>query len=955
MASTTSFFDAPGGIKTEGNNQTLTFQRNADGTGTVCWSPVPPSPSTGCGTPSGHYAGGVLVGSTQPIEESEKPRDGVCCYKGDPTFDNASFAGDTLGGARVLWSSNTDKTTGCITVDGLDPTCSAYYFAFFAIDNTCRYNRDGIYSYSLPWAGPKIDCTPAKISVSLNGAETTDILPTSYDPTVNYTVKLTVDEHPLNLILRGTRMRTYEDVVDELNVAWKNVIPAYEGEYPPFYGQIYTDGIKWLQFDGERYFEIFPIISGTDPTVFSEGDLWYNPTTLILQEIIGGVWVPVSGTIIRLNTDPTIPGSGSLWFDGTTVRQFDGTIWLAVDSYSSSTDPALPPELTGNTFWLTGGVFYKWNPSRNCWKGANVLQYGGDINLIANGTLWYNPVETTLAMWNGLDWIPLPATIMIDQPLTGTSGQYWVNPVSRVVSRYNLLTTTWEVQPAIVWHKQPDEFAAGDYFYNTTTETLFVYDGLASVWVDITASLYTTEEDPAKPEEINDGAVWYNTGSNMWFIRSGSQWNGVVVVETATDPRTLTEGFWYNTTTNLWYERVGAAWNPISPRIEGIDPMTPMLGTTWYNGTTLAQWGTDNQWTAIPFATTLVENPIGSRWIDLNGTLHGWTGTDWAIIEPPYVASFNDKGCIVLTTTSCGGESMITIDETSFFDSVLKLIVNRPVLGGDSTTGVPMYAEIGVGTDGSADERRRVIHNLYTRLGAPTINVELTREQMNLAIDKAIEIMRRDSGAGYNRGYFFLDLEPGMQHYILTNKKVGFNKIVDILYLYRPRGSFLNMTFGGGDIYGQQMLQQLYVSGTFDLLSYHMLASYQTVVSKLFATEFQFQWVERTRTLSILRKIPRRERILVDATIERTEQDLLTDRLTMTWIENWALSEAKIMLGDMRGKFTSLPGAGGAISLNADALKAEAIAMQDKLMKELDDYNASDVETWGLGGTIGKG
>jgi hypothetical protein len=277
-----------------------------------------------------------------------------------------------------------------------------------------------------------------------------------------------------------------------------------------------------------------------------------------------------------------------------------------------------------------------------------------------------------------------------------------------------------------------------------------------------------------------------------------------------------------------------------------------------------------------------------------------------------------------------------------------------PVPGNDGNDGTPTYDMLGVGTDGSTAERRQIIDNLYMRLGAPSINVELTREQMDLAVQRGLDYIRRDSGAGYNRGYFFLDIRAGQQDYILSSKTVGFNKIVDIMFLYRPRGGFLNSTFGG-EIYGQQMIQQLYVSGTFDILSYHLLASYQTVVQKLFASDFQFQFNERTRKLSIMRKIARNERILVDAIIEKTEQDLFTDRMTKNWIENWALSEAKIMLGDMRGKYSSLPGAGGAVTMNGSELKSDAIAMQDRLLKQLDDYNVSDIETWGLGSSIVKG
>ena len=128
-----SFFDTPGAIRTEGNTQTLTFTRTSDTTGTVCWSPVPPTPQTGCGTPTGHYAGGTLLMSTAPITQGDKPKDGTCCYSGDSNVSNMIFAGDKIGAAKVVWSSNSDTTTGCVSVTGLDASCTAYYFGFFAI------------------------------------------------------------------------------------------------------------------------------------------------------------------------------------------------------------------------------------------------------------------------------------------------------------------------------------------------------------------------------------------------------------------------------------------------------------------------------------------------------------------------------------------------------------------------------------------------------------------------------------------------------------------------------------------------------------------------------------------------------------------------------------------------------------------------------------------------------
>lgn len=954
MAST-SFFDAPGGLQKEGNSQTLTFKRNTDGTGLVCWSPVPPPGASGCGTPSGHYAGGVLVGSTKPITQAEKPKDGVCCYTGDPTFDSMAFAGDTLGEAKVLWSSNDDKTTSCVVVEGLDEKCSAYYFAFFAIDSTCRYNQDGIYSYSGTLTGPVTECTHSTIAIGLNGARTTDPLPATFDPTQNYPVTFELDGQPLTVLLRGHVMSTYDDVVKELNHAWKTTKPAFTGQFPPGYGQFYYDGKNWFQFDGSKYFPIFPLLSATDPLLFAVGSLWHDTTANTLKEFNGAEWVPVSLPVFQLPFDPTLPPANTIWFNGSTTYTFDGNVWLTVKRYVSETDPAAAFKPTNNTYWKKGDLFFRWNETRNCWRPVKAVIAAGGTGELPNGTLWYNPVDIVLKLWNGLTWVQYPAVYQVDPPVADKETIVWVNPLTQVGRRYNIVSKKWEITPMINAITSPTDPDEGDLLFDPLTVEFFVFDGVKNSWHDISNSLIISDEDPTIPPEIPDGSVWYNPTTTASKVRCGDVWKDAYVIVSSVDPRTLTEGFWYNTTTKLWYERIGNTWNPISPVTRATDPRFPVFGTTWFDGAILRQWTPPGEWTIVDYSTTKIEPQAGQLWLNDDGVLQVWTGSGWTIVEAPYSAAFNKSDCIIITSASCGSCSLIEITDGKFFTSTLRLIINRPIPGNDGISGTPMYKEIGVGSDGSVDERRHVIDNLYMRLGSPTINVELTRQQMDLAVQKGLDYIRRDSGAGYNRGYFFLDLEPGKQHYQLTSKCVGFNTIVDILYLYRPRGSFLNQTFGGGDIYGQQMLQQLYVSGTFDLLSYHLLASYQTVVAKLFATEFQFQWIERTRTLSIMRKIPRRERILVDAVVERTEQDLFTDRMTKNWIENWALSEAKIMLGDMRGKYTALPGAGGTVTLNADTMKAEGVAMQEKLTKELDDYIASDVETWGLGAMIAKG
>jgi hypothetical protein len=82
--------------------------------------------------------------------------------------------------------------------------------------------------------------------------------------------------------------------------------------------------------------------------------------------------------------------------------------------------------------------------------------------------------------------------------------------------------------------------------------------------------------------------------------------------------------------------------------------------------------------------------------------------------------------------------------------------------------------------------------------------------------------------------------------------------------------------------------------------------------------------------------------------MERTEQDLITNRASAMWIQSWALAEAKMMLSQVRGKYTTLPGPNGSTSLNASDLATQADSEKTALMEELFDPAMGNLEDVGL-------
>jgi hypothetical protein len=69
--------------------------------------------------------------------------------------------------------------------------------------------------------------------------------------------------------------------------------------------------------------------------------------------------------------------------------------------------------------------------------------------------------------------------------------------------------------------------------------------------------------------------------------------------------------------------------------------------------------------------------------------------------------------------------------------------------------------------------------------------------------------------------------------------------------------------------------------------------------------------------------------------VSRLPTEAEIDEEGLTWVKRYSLAWAKEMLGRVRGKFSSLPGPTGEISLNADALITEAQQEKEELVKEI--------------------
>lgn len=235
--------------------------------------------------------------------------------------------------------------------------------------------------------------------------------------------------------------------------------------------------------------------------------------------------------------------------------------------------------------------------------------------------------------------------------------------------------------------------------------------------------------------------------------------------------------------------------------------------------------------------------------------------------------------------------------------------------------------------------RQELIENIKLRLGAGMVDIELDPEHYNYAVDNALDRYRQRSGNAIEESFVFLDLQVNVQVYTLPRE------VQEVRAIYR-RG--IGGGGGGGaaiDPFSLAFTNNIYLlqnpgglaggGGSGMLATYDFAMQYQELIGRMFGRDMLFTWDPANRRLTIQRNILAVETVMLHAYNIRPEEVLLNDPYAKPWLRSFATAMCKEMLGQARSKFGSLGGPQGGVSLNGDALKAEAKEEFEKLEEEL--------------------
>jgi len=259
--------------------------------------------------------------------------------------------------------------------------------------------------------------------------------------------------------------------------------------------------------------------------------------------------------------------------------------------------------------------------------------------------------------------------------------------------------------------------------------------------------------------------------------------------------------------------------------------------------------------------------------------------------------------------------------------------------------------------DGTVQLKRGEITDyIRLRLADGIVDVELDTDHYNLAIDQAVLKYRQRADNSQEESYAFLKLKPETQEYILPST------VMDVRAAYRRGiGSVTGTTASQFEPFASGYLNTyMLVAGRVGgLLSYELFVDYQKQAMKMFGGYLNFHYNKTTRKLTLIRKIPTQganppeegmEDCLLHIYNYKPDSMLLNDYQAFPWIQEYAYSFAKRILGEAREKFATIAGPSGGTTLNGASLKAEANEEMASLEQQLREYvDGSNPLTWVIG------
>jgi len=217
---------------------------------------------------------------------------------------------------------------------------------------------------------------------------------------------------------------------------------------------------------------------------------------------------------------------------------------------------------------------------------------------------------------------------------------------------------------------------------------------------------------------------------------------------------------------------------------------------------------------------------------------------------------------------------------------------------------------------------------ILARLGHPVVRVELTDFQMKTAIDEAITALDYHAPFWTTQIATF-ECQAGVNRYTLPMHIA--NSLTYVVY----KKSLLSIQNMAGTLefdFFIKYFQDNFLFSNFSVSDFYLMQSHLEMVRKILSQEGSWDIING----NVLQIYP--------VPVLNTQQVVLVyralDAATLhpyyrNWIQRYALCASKEILGQIRGKYKTLPSPGGGAQLNGTELQQQSQQEKEKLKEEL--------------------
>ena len=225
-------------------------------------------------------------------------------------------------------------------------------------------------------------------------------------------------------------------------------------------------------------------------------------------------------------------------------------------------------------------------------------------------------------------------------------------------------------------------------------------------------------------------------------------------------------------------------------------------------------------------------------------------------------------------------------------------------------------------------------HTVYSfvmaRLGHPTVRVELTPFQIKSCIDEAVSQLSYHAPL-WARQFAIFDASMGINAYRIPQY------ILENLTYVVYKKTLLSIQQQSGTIefdFFLKYFQDNHLFDSFHIGDFYLLQQNLEMVRKILGQEGSWDVIDGKwlQLYPIPTQTP--ERVILEFRAISSDSIHSFYRL---WIQKYTMACAKCVLGEIRGKYASIPGPGGTTQLNGERMYTEGMKEKDDLE---DDLNA---------------